>query len=185
MAYEEAIELINEYLRRREPVDEATLREITNFYSEEAELLSWQRFSDWLGLLDDEVEYVVYSRINMRRKTGHGIPRNNPLMIDDRKSLEFRVRKFYSQFSWGEDPTSRTLYMVHNVRAFWSDVEGEVVAKSHVVMYRSRRDEVGVEVFPYFRLDTLRRRDGGWRVRRRYVIPITAVLPIESLSLIY
>jgi len=93
--------------------------EVEQFLYYEAALLDERRFTEWLDLLDPELEYWMPVRSTRAlgdeasefAKLGEGA-----FFDDDKASMEQRVRKLYTGFAWAEDPPSRTRHNVNNVR---------------------------------------------------------------------
>lgn len=183
--FNEAEEIAREFIERREGVSESVRSEVEDFLYREAELLDWFKFDQWLHLLSEDLEYLVFSRVNVKRARGYGIPKENPIMVEDKKSLTVRVRRLNTIYAWYEDPPSRTMHAISNVRVLKGEREGEVVAKSYVVLYRHRRDEAGTEELPYLRRDVLRLMEGEWRIGKRHVVLIHSVIPMSALSNLY
>ena len=100
----EALWLISEIFKQRDRVDESTYNEVIQFLYYEAKLLDWYKFDNWLNLLDDDIEYIMFARTNKKRSEGLGILENNPLMIDNKTTLTTRVKRLGTVYAWGEDP---------------------------------------------------------------------------------
>jgi 3-phenylpropionate/cinnamic acid dioxygenase small subunit len=93
--------------------------EVEQFLYREAALLDERRFTEWLDLLDPELEYwmPVRSTRAMGDEASEFAKRGEGAFFDDDKSsMEQRVRKLYTGFAWAEDPPSRTRHNVNNVR---------------------------------------------------------------------
>ena len=181
----EALWLISEIFKQRDRVDESTYNEVIQFLYYEAKLLDWYKFDNWLNLLDDDIEYIMFARTNKKRSEGLGILENNPLMIDNKTTLTTRVKRLGTVYAWGEDPPSRSLHSITNVSVFKGERENEVFVEAYVILYRHRRDHIGTEVLPYMRYDKLRKKGDSWKIFRRYIIPIHTVIPLSSLPNFY
>ena len=119
--------------------------EVEQFYYTEAELLDEGRFTDWLDLLDDDLDYWMPTRTNrLRRQQALSISaRGEAAFYDETKeSLAWRIRRFDSGMAWAEDPPSRTRHLVTNVVVHHLDSsEGtgsELAARSAFLVYRNR-----------------------------------------------
>ncbi len=93
--------------------------EIEQFLYHEAALLDERRFTEWLDLLDPELEY--WMPVRSTRALGdeaHEFAQlgEGAFFDDDKASMEQRVRKLATGFAWAEDPPSRTRHNVSNVR---------------------------------------------------------------------
>ena len=165
--------------------------EVEQFYYEEAELLDDGRFTDWLELLADDLDYWMPTRTNrLRRQQALSIAaRGEAAFYDETKeSLAWRIRRFDSGMAWAEDPTSRTRHLITNVvvrhvdpsqhREFSVD---DLEVRSAFLVYRNRlqREE---NIFAGRRTDILRRVSAGLQVARRVVLLDQNVLQAKNIS---
>jgi 3-phenylpropionate/cinnamic acid dioxygenase small subunit len=163
--------------------------EVEQFYYTEAELLDDGRFTDWLDLLADDLDYWMPTRTNrLRRQQALSISaRGEAAFYDETKeSLAWRIRRFDSGMAWAEDPPSRTRHLVTNVVVHHVESDeatgSELAARSAFLVYRNRleREE---NVFAGCRTDILRRSpDGGLKVARRVILLDQSVLQAKNIS---
>jgi len=171
--------------------DRDTHFEVEQFYYEEAELLDDARFTDWLDLLDDDLDYWMPTRTNrLRRQQALSIAaRGEAAFYDETKdSLAWRIRRFDSGMAWAEDPPSRTRHLVTNVVARHIDpaehagfTTDDLVVRSAFLVYRNRleREE---NIFAGGRTDVLRRTDAGLKVARRTILLDQNILQAKNIS---
>lgn len=171
--------------------DRDTHFEVEQFYFLEAELLDENRFTDWLDLLAEDLEYWMPTRTNrLRRQQALSIaPRGDAAYYDEtRESLAWRIRRFDSGMAWAEDPPSRTRHLVTNVVVHHADAEAhpgfgadDLLVRSAFLVYRNRleREE---NVFAGQRTDLLRRTDAGLRVARRTILLDQNILQSKNIS---
>jgi 3-phenylpropionate/cinnamic acid dioxygenase small subunit len=104
--------------------DLALQHEVQQFYYREALLLDNIKYEDWFALLDDDIHY--YMPIRRNRMQRYGKVRSNDLpeytnkhefahFDDDKTTMNGRLRKLLSDYSWSENPASRTRHTVSNV----------------------------------------------------------------------
>lgn len=160
--------------------------EIEQFLYDEAALLDERRFDEWLTLLAEDVEYWMPVRsTRMRGDEAHEFaePGSTAFFDDDRESLEQRVRKLHTGFSWSEDPPSRTRHYVSNVRILGEDAD-EVKVSCNFLVYRSRlaSDE---DIWAGRREDVLRRTDRGWVICKRHLFLDQVSLRSKNLSIFF
>ena len=153
------------------------------FLVEEAHLLDSLRFDEWLGLLTDDVRYVMPARVSSARATPEADVRTIDHFAEDRYSLRKRVERFATEHAWTEDPPSRLRHHVGNVRTFGTDGSDELVVESSVLLYRSRGDRQPASVLSAGRTDRLRRTDAGLRLAHRLVMLDDAVLRTQNLAI--
>ena len=171
--------------------DRDTHFEVEQFYYEEAELLDDGRFTDWLDLLADDLDYWMPTRTNrLRRQQALSIAaRGEAAFYDETKeSLAWRIRRFDSGMAWAEDPPSRTRHLVTNVVVRHADpdehtgfTENDLVVRSAFLVYRNRleREE---NIFAGGRTDVLRRTDTGLEVARRTILLDQNILQAKNIS---
>ncbi|MBV6763099.1 3-phenylpropionate/cinnamic acid dioxygenase subunit beta, partial [Rhodococcus opacus] len=156
--------------RAGQRADRDTHFEVEQFYFEEAELLDDGRFTDWLDLLADDLDYWMPTRSNrLRRQQALSIAaRGEAAFYDETKeSLAWRIRRFDSGMAWAEDPPSRTRHLVTNVVVRYVDpaehpgfTGDDLLVRSAFLVYRNRleREE---NIFAGGRTDILRRTGTG------------------------
>ncbi|MCK8616294.1 aromatic-ring-hydroxylating dioxygenase subunit beta [Gordonia sp. C13] len=171
--------------------DRDTHFEVEQFYYEEAELLDDGRFTDWLDLLADDLDYWMPTRTNrLRRQQALSIAaRGEAAFYDETKdSLAWRIRRFDSGMAWAEDPPSRTRHLVTNVVArhvdtaeFAGFTADDLVVRSAFLVYRNRleREE---NIFAGGRTDVLRRTDSGLKIARRTILLDQNILQSKNIS---
>ena len=167
------------YLPVTHPVYAACLE----FLHLEAELLDARRFREWLNLLSNDVDY----RVPVRSSTDdpdHGAAFSERAfhMLEERHSLEVRVKRFETGFAWSEIPPSRTRRFVSNVRVRQTQRAREVEVNSNLLVYRARGD-MPPELLCGERRDVLIQEDDGqWRLLRRVVLLDQTSLPTQNLG---
>jgi 3-phenylpropionate/cinnamic acid dioxygenase small subunit len=168
--------------------------EVEQFYYREADLLDEGRYTDWLDLLAEDLDYWMPTRTNrIRRQQALSVAaRGEAAYYDETKeSLASRIRRFDSGMAWAEDPPSRTRHLVTNVVARHVDPEehvgftsADLEVKAAFLVYRNRleREE---NVFAGGRTDVLRRTDGspgGFEIARRTVLLDQNILQSKNIS---
>ena len=165
--------------------------EVEQFYYEEADLLDDGRFTDWLNLLAEDLDYWMPTRTNrLRRQQALSIAaRGEAAFYDETKeSLAWRIRRFDSGMAWAEDPPSRTRHLVTNVVAHHVEPDDragftadDLEVRSAFLVYRNRlqREE---NIFAGRRIDILRRTEGRLQVARRVILLDQNVLQAKNIS---
>jgi 3-phenylpropionate/cinnamic acid dioxygenase small subunit len=159
-------------------------REIERFLYREAELIDDRKYTEWLDLIADDVQYQVPIRRNVKFGD-HARENSDPdyeiSWIDEGKqTLTARVQQLNTGVHWAEEPVSRVRHMVTNVQI--SDVRGdEVDVKCCFLVYVNRvRDEENL--FIGKRYDTLRRNsDTEWQIAKRVALIDQKVLLAKSI----
>ncbi len=166
--------------------------EVEQLYYLEAELLDDGRFSDWLDLLAEDLDYWMPTRTNrLRRQQALSVAaRGEAAFYDESKeSLAWRIRRFDSGMAWAEDPPSRTRHLVTNVRVRHIDpaehdgfTSADLLVRSNFLIYRNRleREE---NVFAGTRTDLLRRgQDNSLLIARRTILLDQNLLLSKNIS---
>ncbi|WP_433566682.1 3-phenylpropionate/cinnamic acid dioxygenase subunit beta [Nocardia sp. CA-151230] len=165
--------------------------EVEQFYYEEAELLDAGRFTDWLDLLDDDLDYWMPTRTNrLRRQQSLSIASRGEAAYyeETKESLTWRIRRFDSGMAWAEDPPSRTRHLVTNVVVHHADpadqlgfTTDDLLARSAFLVYRNRLERED-NVFAGQRTDVLRRSGDRLRVARRAILLDQNILQAKNIS---
>ncbi|MHA4854339.1 aromatic-ring-hydroxylating dioxygenase subunit beta [Rhodococcus sp. MSC1_016] len=177
--------------RAGQRADRDTHFEVEQFYYEEADLLDDGRFTDWLDLLADDLDYWMPTRTNrLRRQQALSIAaRGEAAFYDETKeSLAWRIRRFDSGMAWAEDPPSRTRHLVTNITARHLDPDEhpgftgtDLVVRSAFMVYRNRLERE-TNIFAGGRTDILRRTDVGLLVARRTILLDQNILQSKNIS---
>jgi PAH dioxygenase small subunit len=163
------------------PVDLETRLAVNDLLVHEAELLDDRRFEDWLELFAPDIEYVAPIRVH--RKTPAPDTSEDIFFYDENlQSLTLRVRRLATDVAWAEDPPSLTRHFVTNIRVQPAEVEGELVVKSNVLLFRSRGDLGHHDLLSAERTDLLRNVEGEWRIARRRIVFDQASLGTKNLG---
>jgi 3-phenylpropionate/cinnamic acid dioxygenase small subunit len=157
--------------------------QVEQFLFHEAALLDARRFGEWFDLLADDLEYWMPVRTtralgdeaNEFAKLGE-----SAFFDDDKHSMEQRVRKFSTGFSWAEDPPSRTRHNVSNVRILERTADG-IVLGCNFLIYRSRLANE-VDLWSGRREDTLRGSAGDYKIVKRHLFLDDVSLDSKNLS---
>jgi 3-phenylpropionate/cinnamic acid dioxygenase small subunit len=153
------------------------------FLVEEAHLLDTLAFDAWLGLLTEDVRYVMPVRVTAARGTDEASVATIDHFAEDLFSLRKRVARFATDHAWTEDPPSRLRHHLSNVRTFSGPGDGELTVESPVLLFRSRGDDRTAEMLSAGRRDVLRATPDGYRLARRTVTVDESVLRTQNLAI--
>lgn len=157
---------------------------------EEAYVLDAQHYEDWLGLLSEDIHYVMPVRVTTALGAGYDSAPGMAHFDENKYSLSRRVARFSTEHAWTEDPPSRLRHYVGNVRTFATEDPDHLVVDSAVLLYRSRGDVREAAVVSAGREDLLRRAPGGsedpdgpgWLLARRTILADDSVLRTQNLA---
>jgi 3-phenylpropionate/cinnamic acid dioxygenase small subunit len=159
-------------------------REITQFLYREAKLLDSNSLEEWLELLTDDISYEMPLR--MTRERGQAdVSSQMGHFAEDRRSLELRVKRLATAFSWAENPPSRTRRFISNIRVENTPKPNEVKAHSYFLLYRSRGSSTQADLISGERQDLLRKHDGRWKLAGRLIVVDQAVLGTRNLAIFF
>ncbi len=175
--------------------DLALQQEVQQFYYREALLLDNIKYEDWFALLDDDIEY--YMPIRRNRMHRYGKVRSREIaeytnkdefahFDDDKTSMNGRLRKLLSDYSWSENPASRTRHTVSNVIITESEESDTLNVCSAFIVYRNRL-ETQVDIFVGERHDVLRRSDNalGFKIAKRTILLDQSTIMSNNISIFF
>lgn len=165
------------------PFTEAVHHQVHQFLVEEAQLLDERRYDAWLTLLADDVVYRMPVRVTTAGSADTLADMDH--FLEDRYSLGKRVERLHTDYAWTEDPPSRVRHFVSNVRAFRpaSGPADDVIARSYLLLFRSRGDHRDSELIAGERTDRLRPAEPGWRLACRDIVVDESVLRTQNLAI--
>lgn len=155
---------------------------VVDFLYREAELLDERRWREWLALLAEDVTYEMPVRVTRAGTLEGTVLGDMDHFREDHFTLRKRVERLETEYAWTEDPPSRTRHFVTNVRVFRLP-EGDLVAKSYLLLFRSRGDTREPEWVSAERTDRLRRTQGALRLHHRRIVVDEAVLRTQNLAI--
>lgn len=172
-------------------------RDLERFYFHEARLLDNRQYQQWLGLVSEDVSYLMPSRVNVAVNNRE---RGNECMISVERELEgqdsagcpireetyihlmVRVERAYKANSWSENPPARTRRIVGNIELM--ALEGEalsILSNFHLYYARPGSDNF---IYSGQRRDTLLQVEGGYRIKRREVVMDYDTIDLPTLGLL-
>ncbi len=155
-----------------------TLGEVERFFVEEAALLDEWRLVEWLGLMTEEVRYLIPPL-----DAPESEPHNTLFLVSDNLvNLRSRVEQLLGRSSWAENPRSRTRRLITNVRVLEADGDQALVTANFAV-WRFQMESTDVYVGRY--RNRLRRTGQGLRfVERRAILDLDVLRPHGKISFI-
>ncbi len=163
-----------------------TLRErVEDFFSYEAELLDERQYRHWLDLLAEDVRYFMPLTRNVQHDklaTEYTLEDSGVAWFDeDKKTLSQRVEQILlAGDHWAEEPLSRTMHMISNVRVERASTS-EVHVRSKFLVYVNRREDE-IRLFAGKRFDLLRPEGDGFLVARRKMLLDQSTLQAKNLT---
>jgi 3-phenylpropionate/cinnamic acid dioxygenase small subunit len=157
---------------------------VEQFLYYEADLLDERRFTEWLNLLHEDLEYQVPLRRNVHSselaressRSGHDV-----MWFDEGKdTLTKRVVQLATGEHWAEEPVSRVTHVVTNVRPVVA-TNGQVDVTSRFIVERSRLD-TETDILIGRRRDVLVAAGDAWLLRKRVVLIDQSVLRAKNLT---
>ena len=153
------------------------------FLVEEAALLDAADYAGWLGLLCEDIRYVMPVRVTTARGADFDSLADMGHFDEDMYALRKRVQRLATDHAWTEDPPSRTRHFVTNVRTFSGEGEGDDLrVESALLLFRSRGDTREPSLISAGRTDLLRATADGLRLARREITVDESVLRTQNLA---
>lgn len=168
--------------------DRTDPREVEELFYREADLLDEYRFEEWLDLLDEDFLYRMPLQLNLEsswrgeRVSGVDVDREIAWFDEDKRTLGMRVRQLTTGEHWAEQPLSRTVHMISNIRVV-GEADGRIQVTSRFHVYRNRVEDEADSMLGS-RTDVLVREDGELRFLERRVRLMQSVLLVKNLSVI-
>lgn len=164
-------------------VEPEIYREVAGFLLKEAELLDTRKFEMWLDLLTDDVEYLIPVRATQAGDNPDDEFIDMYHVEDNRFILEQRIARLGTEYSWAEQPPSRTRHFITNVRVTDGENDDELKVVSNLLLYVSEGDDPGHKLLSGRREDVLRRVDGELKLAHRTVKLDNSTLPLDRISI--
>lgn len=158
--------------------DPALLADVAGFLYHEAELLDRRELHAWLELYTDDAVYWIPQGPDA--DPHHDVQ----LLLDDRRRMHERVLRLSSGFAHSQDPASRTVHLIGNVRIVGgSEVEPPAVEVASAQLITEVRRARQLQYAGHVR-HVLEPGDGGggWRIRRKEVRLANGDLPLGNLT---
>lgn len=165
------------------PFDDPRHLELSRWLVDEAYTLDDQRYEDWLGTLADDIHYLMPVRVTTALGAGYSTSPRMAHWDENMYSLNRRVARFLTEHAWTEDPPSRLRHYITNIRTFETDVEGELIADSAVLLFRSRGDTNPASMVSAQREDVLRCVGDRYQLARRVILVDESVLRTQNLAI--
>lgn len=165
-------------------------REVEDFLNYEASLLDERRWDEWIHLLAEDVRYYmpIVKNVKYGEQEERELTRENEEMnwFDEGKdTLVRRLRQIMTGIHWAEEPLSRVVHLISNVRISEVEQGGEEVrVESSFIVYKNRV-ETETDIFAGRRKDVIRRVDGEWKLARREIILAQNVLLAKNLTVLF
>ena len=151
------------------------------FLVEEAALLDAADYAGWLGLLCEDIRYLMPVRVTTARGAGFDSLADMGHFDEDLYALRKRVQRLATDHAWTEDPPSRTRHFVTNVRTFRA-AASDLHVQSALLLFRSRGDTREADLISAGRTDLLRATADGLRLARREITVDESVLRTQNLA---
>lgn len=164
-------------------VDRETREDVKEFLYREALALDERRFRDWLDLLTDDIRYEVPLRAVREGNADWQVSPIGRIFDDTKQTLTIRVQRLETDFSWSEQPPSRTHHYVTNVLVDPTEVPDEFAVSNYCLIYRSRGDSLEPNILSVGRKDVVRRTDKGYQLARRWAVIDQVVINAHNLSI--
>ncbi|MFT6624890.1 MAG: biphenyl 2,3-dioxygenase beta subunit [Cycloclasticus sp.] len=180
---------------KKSSADPALQQEIEQFFYREALLLDNIQYEEWFALLDEDIRYFMPIRRNVMRRSGKARPGditeysgNDEFahFDEDIDAMRGRLRKLLSDFSWSENPASRTRHIVSNVIIHEGSEANTYNVCSSFIVYRNRLERQ-VDIFAGERHDVLRRADNepGFKIANRTILMDQSTILSNNISIFF
>lgn len=140
----------------------------------EAELVDARQWDEWLKLFSESVEYWIPAWDSENEYTKDPNSEISLIYYNSRAGLEDRVFRLRSGMSSASTPFPRTSHHVSNIRAtFGEDGSSAVKANWQVLSFRLGATSTFFGSYEYL----LEPHGQGWRIRKKKIIVMNALIP--------
>jgi 3-phenylpropionate/cinnamic acid dioxygenase small subunit len=166
------------------PYADSLHQEVYQFLVMEALLLDQRRYGEWLALMAEDIVYRMPVRVTTASGDATTTLSDMDHFRENHFTLSKRVERLYTEYAWTEDPASRVRHFVTNVLTYrLQSGTGPLVARSSLLMFRSRADYREPELMSAERTDHLTRGESGWMIARRDILVDESVLRTQNLAI--
>ncbi len=173
-------------------------RRLERFYFHEARLLDNRQYRQWLGLLSQDVRYLMPARVNVQvnnrergqedmlrveRELEGADSMGCPHREENYLVLTLRAERAYKINSWSEHPPARTRRIVGNIELMASDGQQRSLC-SNFLLYYARPGNENV-IYSGQRRDVLLTQPDGFLLERREVVLDYAMIELPTLGLLF
>ncbi|MGP3968301.1 aromatic-ring-hydroxylating dioxygenase subunit beta [Streptomyces sp. 6N223] len=161
-------------LSSRAELDSQLVAEAADFLYHEARLLDSRSFDAWLGLYAEDAIYSVPQ--DARADPLHRVS----LLYENRARLAERVLRLNSGFAYAQEPPSRTVHLVGNVRVTTGESDGLLHVTSNLMVTEARRGRQHVYAGEVDH--RLRRTDGGHSIVFKEIRLVNSDFPLGNVT---
>lgn len=161
-------------------------REVCECLFREAQLLDAGRYDEWLTGLDADIRYRLTAPTLQSARAGGRPPAAEVVLMDETlASLRTRIQQLLTAaYTVADNPRGFTRRFVSNVLIESADGD-QRVARSNVLVYRTRGGLTPAHLFSMTRLDVLRQHAGHWRLTSREAVLDESVIEARSLVALF
>lgn len=155
-------------------VDPVRTADVAAFLYLEAELLDARRFEEWLALYADDATYWIPQGPEADPRT------DVQIVLDDRRRLHERVLRLSSGHAYSQDPPSRTVHLISNVRI--AAEEGETVTVASAQLITEVRRNRQAHFVGHVRHELVPGEEGSWLIRRKEIRLANSDVPLGNVT---
>lgn len=172
-------------IQSRIPYGHVTYNEAMDFLIQEARLLDDSLVDQWLALLAPDIFYSMPTRQTLARRDGPGFDElYGSYLWETFATLTLRARRLtQTESAFAEDPPSRTRRLITNLMLYHTDIDGEFVARSYLLLLRNRDEQTDYHLVSAVREDIIRATATGWRLAQRVILVDQAALGIHNIAI--
>lgn len=155
-------------------VDPVATADVAAFLYREAELLDARRFEEWLALYADDATYWIPQGPDADPRV------DVQLVLDDRRRLHERVLRLSSGHAYSQDPASRTVHLISNVRI--AEQEGDAVTVASAQLITEVRRNRQAHYAGHVRHELVPGAGGSWLIRRKEIRLVNSDVPLGNVT---
>ena len=167
----------------QQQIDIEIKEQIREFLYEEVFLLDNRKYSEWLDLLAEDLDYKMPLRETIDRFDGKDISDEISYFDESKAALTTRVKRLYTKSAWVEKVPPRQRHFISNIVISRTANENEYNVRSYFLFKRSRGSTHDIEEMFGERHDVIRKDNDGWKIARRIIIPDQAVITTMNMAM--
>ncbi len=117
------------------PAKLPSIRVFEEFLFRQADLLDSRNWDDWIALFADDGVY--WMPLKPEQQDAENYP---SIFLEDKALMAARVARLRDANAWGQQPPTRTVHLIANVRLDSGNGNGDIVVRSNFTVAEFRRD---------------------------------------------
>jgi len=164
-------------------INSSVYMEIMNLLYTEAYYLDNGKYKEWLQLFTEDLSYRMPMRETVEGVGVTNIANDIDFFDETKRSLETRVNRLYTKSAWVENPATRQRHFISNIYVEETENINVYKVRSYFLFKRSRASTHTIEELFGERHDICQKKEDGWKISSRTIIPDQSVITTMNMSM--